>query len=95
MCEISFALHGIAVVALVSEEKSYSRAVSECITMVAFEVHRMADISRSQLVSACRTLGVKLGDVKSSSKITVTALIAKVLVEQGVVRAVNQPLSIF
>ena len=63
--------------------------------MVAFEVHRMADISRSQLVSACRTLGVKIGDVKSSSKITVTALVAKALVEQGVVRAVNQPLSIF
>ena len=43
--------------------------------MVAFEVHRIADISRSQLVSACRTLGVKLGDVKS--KTTVTALVAK------------------
>ena len=77
MCKMS-ALHGITVVALVSEEKSYSRAVSECITIVAFGVHRITDISRSQLVSACRTLGVKLGDVKS--KTTVTALVAKALI---------------
>ena len=69
VCEMSLLCMGYLLL-LVFEERSCSRAVSKCITMVAFEVHRMADISRCQLVSACRTLGVKLGDVKSKTTVT-------------------------
>ena len=66
---------------------SYSQKASECIVMVGFDVHRMTDISRSQLISACKTLHIKIGEEKSKSAIT--RLVAKAMMDQGVVRAVH------
>ena len=59
---------------------SYTQKVSECIVIVRFDVHRMTDISRSQLISACKTLHIKIGEEKSKSAIT--RLVAKAMMDQ-------------
>ena len=51
--------------------------------MVGFDATRMKDISRTQLVSACRSLNVQLGADKS--KATTTPLVADAMLKEGIV----------
>ena len=52
--------------------------------MVAFEATRMKDISRSQLVSACRSLKINIGADKS--KAATIPFVAEAMMREGIVQ---------
>ena len=60
----------------------------ELAVKVGFEVARLRDVSRTQLISACRSLEIQLGPDKSKAKLL--TLVGDAMLKKGIVKIKRQ-----